>query len=365
MRIIFCNTAYLKYFDGRIAGELKPTSGGRWVKENEDAHEKWNFLNIDGKCYGYVQGGSDIMHLERLEGVSATNATAEDVTSVWCALKGNETVIVGWYEHATAYREIQESFITPVSGIDRYYWFETNAENAYLMPESKRTFRINRASQTGMGTGFGQNNYWFADSEFAKSNIVPIVMDYIEENRKYRINTLPSAFIDNSDSTFLSNNEKEFVASLDENDYSEYVKYGYRVFAEYQNGDTAYDQAVALEECYQYSLAIEWYNKSLELPWDDELTESERLYTMSRVAYLYQQCGDYQQSTITGERIMNSFNITDEQRMELFAMFADNCMLQLKIKEGIAWLERIIADSHDEELIKHTKAVKENWKSLQ
>ena len=62
---------------------------------------------------------------------------------------------------------------------------------------------------------------------------------------------------------------------------------------------------------------------------------------------------------------MNSFDITDEQRMELFAMFADNCMRQLKIKEGIAWLERIIADSHDEELIKHTKAVKENWKNLQ
>ena len=44
MRIIFCNVTYLKYYDGRIAGEVKPKSGGRWVQENEDAHEKWNFL---------------------------------------------------------------------------------------------------------------------------------------------------------------------------------------------------------------------------------------------------------------------------------------------------------------------------------
>lgn len=45
MRIMFCNVTYLRYYDGRVAGELKPKKGGRWVLENEDAHEKWNFLN--------------------------------------------------------------------------------------------------------------------------------------------------------------------------------------------------------------------------------------------------------------------------------------------------------------------------------
>ena len=39
MRILFCNITYLKYYDGRVAGEYKPKSGGRWVQENEDAQE--------------------------------------------------------------------------------------------------------------------------------------------------------------------------------------------------------------------------------------------------------------------------------------------------------------------------------------
>ncbi len=364
MRIIFCNIAYLRYYDGRIVGELTPNSGGRWVKENEDAHEKWNFLNINGKCYGYVQGGSDIMHLERLEGVSATNATAEDVIIVWCALKGNETVIVGWYEHATAYREVQESFITPISGIDRLFWFETDAENAYLLPEGKRTFKINRASKDGKGTGFGQNNYWFADSEIAKKDIIPKVLDYIAKNRKYRINAQTSDFIDNGDTTFLNENERAYVSSLDEDEHAEYIKYGYRVFAEYKNGDTAYALAVALEGCYQYSLAIEWYKKSLELPWEFELTEDDKIYTMSIIAYLYQQCGQYDESTQFGEKILKSCDISDKQRIELFGMFADNCFFNNEIDNSIMWLDKIIAESNDKELIEHTKMVKENWKKL-
>ena len=33
MRIIFCNVTYLRYYDGRVVGELKPKKGGRWVHE--------------------------------------------------------------------------------------------------------------------------------------------------------------------------------------------------------------------------------------------------------------------------------------------------------------------------------------------
>ena len=170
MKIIFCNITYLRYYDGRTAGELTPVTGGSWVKENSDAHERWNFLNMDGKCYGFVQGLSDTMHIERFEGVSSSSQTAEDVTVIWCALKDDKTVIVGWYEHAVANRWLTPSFVTPISGIDRAYWFETEAENAYLLPEDKRSYRIGRASQDGPGKGFGQYNYWFADSEYAKEN---------------------------------------------------------------------------------------------------------------------------------------------------------------------------------------------------
>ena len=97
MKIIFCNITYLRFYDGRIAGELKPASGGRWIRDNDDAHEKLNFLNMDGKCYGNVQDSGDIMHLEKLNGVSSKDSFAEDVTVIWCSLKDKKTVIVGWY----------------------------------------------------------------------------------------------------------------------------------------------------------------------------------------------------------------------------------------------------------------------------
>ena len=118
-----------------------------------------------------------------MENVSARDQTATDVTIIWCASRGDKTVIVGWYEHAIAHRTLMPCFSTPISGLERCYWFETEAENAYLLPESKRNYEIKRASRAGVGQGFGQYNYWFADSEYAKREIIPQVLDYISNNR--------------------------------------------------------------------------------------------------------------------------------------------------------------------------------------
>ena len=46
----------MRFYDGRVAGELKPTTGGRWVAENEDAHEKWineNSCKINKSSFVY------------------------------------------------------------------------------------------------------------------------------------------------------------------------------------------------------------------------------------------------------------------------------------------------------------------------
>jgi hypothetical protein len=190
MRVIFCNVTYLRYYDGRVVGELKPQKGGRWVQENEDAHEKWNFLNMDGKCYGYVQGNSEKMHIEKLDKVYSQQEEADDIVVVWCASNDeNKTVVVGWYEHATVYRYLQDLPTTPVTGIERCYWFCTDADNAFLLPEKDRVLEIGRASKTGSGTGFGQQNYWYAESQFAKENIIPTVLDFINKNCGIKFDT--------------------------------------------------------------------------------------------------------------------------------------------------------------------------------
>ena len=121
MRIIFCNVAYLRYYDGREAGELKPKTGGRWVRENEDAHEKWNFLNMDDVCYGFVQGNGEQFHIEKLEGIDKWQDEADDVTVIWCAsVSESKTVVVGWYEHAKAYRYLQTLFATSFQKVNAH-----------------------------------------------------------------------------------------------------------------------------------------------------------------------------------------------------------------------------------------------------
>ena len=152
MKILFCNITYMNHYVGNIEEDI-PHGGGAWVKKHKDAHEKWNFLNVNGNCYGFVMNKGDQFHIERMEGVSRQEAQAEDITVVWCALKPTEdgtqeTVIVGWYEHALVHRYYQNSFRSPF-GLDRDFFVTAKAEDCYLLPENKRTYTIGRAAVDG------------------------------------------------------------------------------------------------------------------------------------------------------------------------------------------------------------------------
>lgn len=61
MRILFCNTAWMKEYRGKEDGNDEPSGGGSYVDETGDAHEKYNFLpvNIEGEeephCLGFLK----------------------------------------------------------------------------------------------------------------------------------------------------------------------------------------------------------------------------------------------------------------------------------------------------------------------
>ena len=360
MRIIFCNITYLRYYDGRVVGELKPKKGGRWVRENEDAHEKWNFLNMDGMCYGYVQGNSDQMHIEKLDKVYRQQDEADDITVVWCASDDEKgTVVVGWYEHATVYRYMQDMPTTPISGIERYYWFSTKAENAYLLPEEKRVFEIGRASKTGAGTGFGQQNYWYAESNYAKENIIPAVLKFIENNRGKRINTLDNVFKQPEDLSPLSKEEWDYVQELgDEGNDREYLPYAYRMYAEDPSADNAYQIAVALKNLFQYKMSIPWYEKTLELDPDD-------WETMGILAYVCSQCGEYERMLQLAEELLKLPKAREADfRDEVYCMLADGNYFLGDIEKAVAWQDKILEVSKNKELLKHTKNIKKSWEEL-
>lgn len=101
----------MKYYNG-ITEDDKPSNGGSWVKENENATECLNFTPCnDGTYCGYVstksnRGNNNQLHIERVEGISKDEDIAENVLVIWVAKKNqaSKNTIVGWYKNATVGR---------------------------------------------------------------------------------------------------------------------------------------------------------------------------------------------------------------------------------------------------------------------
>ena len=178
MNILFCNIAWMKYYEG-ITEEDKPRDGGSYVTENGNAYESNNFKNYNGKCYGYVRVDGSINLQKYYCDATKNTPYLDDVLIVWCAKSEHQgTVIIGWYKHARVYRDEQNLYI---NGEDLYYRFEANADDCILLPEEERIYPIGRAKKVGKGKGFGQSNVWYANAEIAQKEVVPEVIKYIEE----------------------------------------------------------------------------------------------------------------------------------------------------------------------------------------
>ena len=349
MKILFCNITYMNKYMG-ITEDDMPSKGGKWVEKNKDAHEQWNFLNVDGYCYGFVMNKGNQFAIERIDKSAAKTDTIDDVTVVWCALNdSNETVIVGWYEHATVYRYYQESVTTPIYGIERLYFCKADADNCYLLPKNKRYFKIGRASQEGSGKGFGQQNYWYAESAYAKDELIPEVIKYMEENRNQRINRTGVSFEDSGNDAPLSEEENEKALELfDNGNYFEFLPYAYRTFRATKTGDAAYDIASTLSTLHQYDSSIKWHKKVIEI-------EGEQWDNTSCLPYLYQQREMHKEAVDSSINLLKYEEAKDEGvRHELYSIIADSLYCQNKISEAIEWLDKIISESNDNELIKNT-----------
>ena len=360
MKILFCNITYMNHYVGNIEEDI-PHGGGAWVKKHKDAHEKWNFLNVNGNCYGFVMNKGDQFHIERMEGVSRQEAQAEDVTVVWCALKPTEdgtqeTVIVGWYEHALVHRYYQNSFRSPF-GLDRDFFVTAKAEDCYLLPENKRSYTIGRAAVDGKGKGFGQSNVWYADSEYARENIVPEVVAYLEANKTWRINRIATDFLEPVDvATPLTEKENALADEYyDDNEYVKFLPLGYRAYIHNPIADNAYFIAAALKELHQYEKAIEWFSKVIEL-------EGDSWSVTSNLPYLYMECAKPTEAIATATKLL-TFAEADELAVkhEIYSILADNTFNAGNIDGAICWLDKIIAESDDQELVEHTKQTREDW----
>lgn len=176
---IFCEIAWMRYYNG-VTEDDKPRNGGKFIAENGEGGEVFNFSPYNHKCYGYVMHYGDEMHIERFDKKLKNSTKVENVTVVWVASDGTGCYIVGWYENAEMYRYWQGVYI----GGEAYdYNFLAHEKDCYLIPENKRTFKIPRAPKAGKGRGMGQSQVWYPESAYAQMELIPKVQAYMNSVR--------------------------------------------------------------------------------------------------------------------------------------------------------------------------------------
>ncbi|HEY5561053.1 MAG TPA: hypothetical protein VIK72_04710 [Clostridiaceae bacterium] len=180
MHVLFCNIAWMKNYEG-VSEEDKPKNGGAYIKELEYGAECFNFQDYNGKCYGFVMLNGEMNLEEHFKEVKKEDAFLKNVLIIWVATNDtNEAKVIGWYKNATVYREEQGVQAFTNEKFDLYYRTEALSKDCYLIPEEERTFSIQRASQSGEGTGMGRTHVWYAQSTFAQTVLIPKVIEYID-----------------------------------------------------------------------------------------------------------------------------------------------------------------------------------------
>lgn len=181
-KVVFCEVAWMKHYRG-VTDEDKPMNGGKYIEENGDGGEVYNFCPVNRKCYGYVMHYGSELHIERYDKTLKNHSEAVDMTVVWVASNGGGSKIVGWYEHATMYREWQWYLAMDYQYYD--YNFIAEDKNCFLIPEKDRKFTVPRAPKAGKGRGMGQSQVWYADSEYAQEEFIPKVMVYLSSVKEH------------------------------------------------------------------------------------------------------------------------------------------------------------------------------------
>lgn len=165
--MLFCNIGWMNRYEGLEGRPDKIVGGGQYVTDNETGHEVCNFLKCgDGFVYGHVetiQGKKD--RRIQIEALGGAGDFVEGIDVIWTATDPDERGrrIVGWYRHATVFRE-RQTFAQPPSkqhsrdGIGNYR-IRAEAVNARRLDLEDRTLKL------GRGPGWMGQTAWWSPSE--------------------------------------------------------------------------------------------------------------------------------------------------------------------------------------------------------
>lgn len=127
------------------------------------------------------------MRIERVN----KNATdkLENVTVVFISKNpfDNVTYIVGWYRHATLYRQLQKRPQQKgVSEKNIYYAASTKIENAICLSENERNFEVPTSQKMGKNRGYGKSPIWYLNTKE--------IQPYRRKVEKYLSEFIPTNF---------------------------------------------------------------------------------------------------------------------------------------------------------------------------
>lgn len=184
MRILFANIGWMSHYQG-IKKNDHIKGGGSY--SNEGKHEVFNFLPIDGICYGYVKTVKfSPVNLKRIDSKCQSDVL-HHVLVVWVASHPNTkgSFIVGWYKNATIFRNYQDSNVTQRNKY--HYLITAKAEDCTLLPVDQRIFEIPRANSQRKGL-MGQSNVWYADAKEKitiqlRNNVIEYIGDYSNKKK--------------------------------------------------------------------------------------------------------------------------------------------------------------------------------------
>ena len=168
-KIIFFRTPWMNHYKGITKDDI-PQNGGSWVKENNDAHEAYNFTNCGRYYYGFAQPNR--LDLSRIE--NTKEEFIDNTLVIFFSTKPGEggQYIIGWYKNATVYKFHQEIFHK--NRKPKYKWYHAKAKtgNGYLVPSTDRLFELPVRP--------GENNVWYGKEYLSKTQLEKI-LKYIQD----------------------------------------------------------------------------------------------------------------------------------------------------------------------------------------
>jgi hypothetical protein len=372
----------MKYYSGYEKGDKVSGYGGKYVKENMDGGEAFNFQDYNGHCYGFVNLYGNI-NLERLDNSKKYDSELNGALVIWTAKQEKEDkhVIVGWYRNATIYREMQYNSSFPNVGRDIDYSFKARSEDCVLLPDSERSYEIPRASVVGTGKGMGRSNIWYADSDYGKAEIIPEIIQYVENYGGKRINTIYSDDIlnasKNDEEIRLGGIEKVddvdsiYNRALDLNEIGEYYEALMYFNAAYNKEleksgvlpdeilcDYYVNKAMTLQGLNCFDRSIEYREKVVSI-------EGETLDTLGPLLYLYEVTNSNDKAIQTCLKLLDLTDPEDAEIVcEILGALSDTYSRMNMYQEAVDVLDRILSITKNEDLIKHTKLNKEGLLNL-